>query len=288
MTTTKTNVIIPELMAEAVRGGFAGMEVMAGTGAAIVKTGMPEGKVKVGNTVTVPYFSSIGEAEDLAADGDALTPATLTASGETATVLHSGKAFEITRWAQSGAGDPYKEGSRQILAALKRRIDKALIDAAKADAGWAAYIHDASGLGNGKITYDSITEALALFGDETENLAAFACHSKVFKDLLQIKDSTGRPLWVDQSGPGLPKLTALGIPIVVSDRLAPVATVYPSLVLKKGALAAWIDDAALEVLTDVDVLTNADIAAVHMYWVAHRYLRLDGLAKPGVSILKTK
>ncbi|MFA4974471.1 MAG: major capsid protein, partial [bacterium] len=234
------------------------------------------------------YFASIGEAEDLAADGDALTPATLTESSETSTVAHSGKAFEITRWAQSGTGDPYAEGSRQILVALKRRLDKALIDAAKSATGWGSYTYDRSAIGDGKITYDSLTETLALFGDETGDLAALALHSKVYKDLLQIKDTTGRPLWVDTSGVGLPKLTALGIPIIVSDRLAAVATVYPGLLLKKGALAAWIDDAALEVLTDVDVLTNADIAAVHMYYVVHRYLRYDGLSKPGVAILKTK
>lgn len=287
-TTTKTNIIIPELMAEAVRGGFAGMEIMRGTGAAILKTGMPDGKTKVGETVKVPYFASIGEAEDLVADGDALTPATLAESNETSTVAHSGKAFEITRWAQSGAGDPYAEGSRQILLALQRRLDKALMDAAKSSTGWTAYTYDRSGTGDGKITYDAITEAVALLGDEADNLACLALHSKVYKDLLQIKDSTGRPMWVDSSGPGLPKLTALGIPIVRSDRLAAVATVYPALLLKKNSMAAWIDDAALEVLTDVDVLANSDIAAVHMYYVVHRYNRLDGTSKPGVVRLLTK
>jgi hypothetical protein len=275
-------------MTEAVRPGLAGLVLMGGTGAAVVSTGMPDGKTKVGETVKVPYFTSIGEIETLAADGDALTPTLLTESNEEATVKHVGKAFGITKWARSGVGDPYKEGSRQVLVAIQRGLDKELIDAAKNETGWTDYVYDRSGTGDGKITYDSIVETVGKFGDETEDLACLVMHSKVYRDLLMIKDSTGRPMWVDLSGVGGPRLTALNIPIKISDRLAAVATVYPSLLLRKGALAAWIDDQATEIVTDFDILTNEDIAAIHMYLVTHRYKHVDGMTKPGVAILKTK
>ena len=287
-TTTKDNIIIPEIMTDAVRAGFPGLQLMGGTGAALVQTGMPDGRTQVGNTVKVPYFTSIGEVETLAADGDALTPANLTETDEEAVVKHLGKAFGATKWSRSGASDPYAEGTRQILASVQRGLDTELINAAKSETDWAAYIYDQSVNGDGKITYDAIVETVGKFGDETDDLACIVMHSKVYKDLLMIKDSSGRPIWVDLSGVGGPRLTALNIPIKISDRLTPVATVYPSMLLRKGALVAWIDDEAYEVLTDFDILANSYIAAMHMYAVVHRYKRVDAKNKPGVSILKTK
>jgi hypothetical protein len=284
-TTTKSNVIIPEILADALKGGFAGMPVFSGTGAAIIKTGLSAGRSNVGEEVTVPYFSSLGEAEDLTADGDALTPATLQGTSEKATVRQSGKAFEITRWAQSGVGDPYAEGKRQVLATLGRRIDKGLIEVAKVETGWSDYVNDESSTGAGTLTYDAIVRSLVKFGDENSDLAVFACHSKVYYDLLMIKDSTGRPL-IDTRGE-LPKITPLGIPCKVSDRLTATGGIYPSLLCRKGALVAWVNDQT-EIMQDVDILVGADVMAVHLFWAAHRYVHLDGMAKPGVVILKTK
>jgi hypothetical protein len=34
------------------------------------------------------------------------------------------------------------------------------------------------------------------------------------------------------------------------------------------------------------VLTDSELTAVHMYWVAHLYKRLPGMTKPGVAKLR--
>jgi hypothetical protein len=49
-------------------------------------------------------------------------------------VQHSGKAIEISDWAMLAAqyADPYAELARQIMVAVARRGDKALIDVASA------------------------------------------------------------------------------------------------------------------------------------------------------------
>jgi HK97 family phage major capsid protein len=140
-------------------------------------------------------------------------------------------------------------------------------------------------VGTGYIDYDAIVKARALLGDEAEEFAAFVCHSKVYTDLLKLKDSAGRPLLIEP-GPQ-PRLTILGVPIIQSDRLAAVASVYPSLLLKRNALVAWVNGNVV-VEKDRDILANTDIAAVHLYYAAHRYSKMSGMAKPGVSILKTK
>ena len=58
----------------------------------------------------VPDRIDRAELDDLA-EGNALTPVKLSETSETATVTHSGKAGEITNWAQMTAmyADPYAE-----------------------------------------------------------------------------------------------------------------------------------------------------------------------------------
>jgi hypothetical protein len=284
-TTTKNNVIIAEILVDAVKGGFVGMEVFGGTGAAILKIGMTAGRGSAGQSIKIPYFDDIGDAEELINDGDALTPALLSETEEVSTVRHFGKAVEVTRWAQSGVGNPYDEAKGQLLDVFKRRIDLSLIEAAKDATGWTSFINDVSGTGAGLITPDAIIDTLSVFGDESDNLAALAVHSKVFADIVKMKDASGRPI-VDISL-AVPRYTPLNIPIVKSDRLTATATVYPSLLLRKGALVAWINE-NVSIKEDSDILTDSDVLAVHLYGATHRYLRMGGKTKPGVAILKTK
>jgi len=55
-----------------------------------------------------------------------------------------------------------------------------------------------------------------------------------------------------------------------------------SLIVLPGALAFWYNRAALRVQTDRDILKDSDVAAVHLYRVAHRYRRMPGGTKPGI------
>jgi len=120
----KGDLFVPEALEDAIKGIYAGMSVMKDTGAVLVKTGMPAGKAKVGETITVPYFGTIGELEDLTDDGQALTPRGISQTDETATIRHSGIAIEATWWAQaSSADDPYGEMARQVKLAVERKID---------------------------------------------------------------------------------------------------------------------------------------------------------------------
>lgn len=280
--TKQGDVFSPELLDDALLGQYAGMTVMQKSGAAIFKMGMPAGKAKLGKKVIVPYFGTVGELEDLAADGDALTPKGLATSQEEALVQHSGIALESTAWASlSGVEDPYVEGARQIVVATGRRADKALIDVAIA-AGSGLLTADVYSAGTPrKIDYDLIIDGKMLWGDEQEDIASMVIHSKVKGDMLKLKDSTGRPLYVDGNDGMLDRFA--GIPVLVSDRLAPSSDTpakYTTLLLKKGSLIFWLGEFNSD--EDKDILANSKVTATHIYWAAHRYVRHPNGTKCGV------
>jgi hypothetical protein len=250
-------------------------------------------KLKGGDTVKVPYFDAIGELDDVT-EGNALTPVALAQTSETASVIHSGKAGEITNWAQLTAmfSDPYAEYAKQFAAATMRRIDKNLITAA----GTTTLSNDISGNAGAaaQINYDAMVDAKMKWADEQDasEVSLFVCHSKVFGDMLKLKDSTGRPLVVMNAADGeLPRF--VGMPVAVSDRVTTsgsgASTIYTNLLCKKAALAAWVNGAP-EVLEDRDILTNSKVTAVHTYHVAHLYKRPNGGqgTKPGVVKLLCK
>jgi len=282
--TTRSNLIILEVLADAVAGAWPDRIALFGTGAAVESATLPEA-VRGGDTIKVPLFGSIGEFEDVA-ESAPLTPASLAMTSESSVVQRSGKAVEMTSWAQMAAmyADPYAEAGRQIVEGARRKFDSALV--AKAGATGAGQIEvDRS---TATISYDAIVDGLQAWGDESQNVAAFVVHSKVAGDLRKIKDSNGLPLFTDAKAGGLPSV--LGLPLIISDRAPVIAgtpTKYVSLLIKPGALALWYNRVPI-VETDRDILADTNILACNIYYVAHRYSRLPSSTKAGVVRLITQ
>lgn len=57
---------------------------------------------------------------------------------------------------------------------------------------------------------------------------------------------------------------------------------FRSQLVKKNALAFWFNRALMRLQTDRDILVDADVAAIHLYYAAHRYRRPRGSSLPGV------
>jgi len=280
---TRSNLIIPELLVEAIQGQYAGMTALWGTGAAIVSPTLPASgpsgaKIRGGDKIKIPYFGTIGEMDVLVTENDALTPASLTMSSEEVTVKHAGKAVEISDWAQMAAqyADPYQEFARQMMIAAMRLGDQALIDAAALalPGGLVSTI-------SGNVTYDALVDARMLWNDEQANIVLMTVHSVVYKNMLKLKDTTGRPLLVTPTQESTELARFCGIPVSVSDRNTFSGGKYRSKIVKRGALAFWFSKEPV-VDTDKDILTDSEVAAVHMYYVAHRYARTPGATQPGV------
>lgn len=282
--TKRSDLVIPELLVEAIQGEFAGKILLYGTNAAVVSNTLP-GNKRGGDTVSVPYFGTLGEAE-LLNEGEALTPEGLTETKEQATVQRGGKAFETTEWARMAANaDPYEEAARQFGVIMRRLFDQQLIAAATASLP-SAFINDVTGTPGQLLNYDVVADTTGLWGDQQENIELIAVHSKVYRDLLKLKDTTGRNL-LQLPTEGNEPARIYGIPVVVSDRCKVIAgspNKYESLIIKRDALALWMAESP-RVKTGEDILADSDIVAVHMYFACYRYLRVRGSTYPGV--LKT-
>lgn len=292
--TKRSDIVIPEVLAEAIQGEFAGKTLLNGSGVAVQSNTLPyrAGTTKGGDRVKMPYFGTLGEADDITNEGDALTPDSITEDSDTAAVIHTGKAIETSDWARFAAApgaDPHAEAGRQMAIVLQRRIDKALIDVATASLA-AAFINDVTSTPGLTLNYDIMVDSVYQWGDQQEAIRMLAVHSKVYKDLLKLKDSTGKPLLVMPQGPAdVPMF--MGVPVKVSDKCKAIVvagspTKYESMILKEAAVACWGISEPI-VKTGEDILSLTDLAAVHYFFAPYRYRRVRGSTQPGVIKIVT-
>lgn len=114
-----------------------------------------------GNTITVPKYAYIGDAEDVA-EGVAMGTTVLTASTTTATIKKAGKAVELTDEAVlSGYGDPVGEAQNQLKLAIAAKIDNDCL----AELYKATLASDST---TAVISYDGIVDAVGKFEDEED------------------------------------------------------------------------------------------------------------------------
>ena len=116
---------------------------------------------QAGDTITVPKYAYIGDAEDVA-EGVAMGTTVLTATSTKATVKKAGKAIEITdEAALSGYGDPIGEGASQLGMSIAAKVDNdcydALVKASLKYDGTAAVI-----------SYNGVVNALDKYEDEND------------------------------------------------------------------------------------------------------------------------
>lgn len=117
-----------------------------------------------GDTITVPKYAYIGDAEDVA-EGVQMGTTVLTTSTTQVTVKKAGKAIELTDEAVlSGYGDPMGEGTRQLGMSIANKIDNDCVDAL-----YGASLIKAT---TAKISYDGIVDAIDLFDDENDSNTA--------------------------------------------------------------------------------------------------------------------
>lgn len=286
--TRRSDIIVPEILAEGMPGVFAGMNLLAGSGAVIVNPTLRAGKAQVGDQVKIPRFNTIGEMQDIP-EGGAASVQSLTQGSELATVQHAAIALGVGEWARiAAADDPYAEARRQIMVAVKRKLDAKLIAAARATS-LILNRYDGGGGTDGTLNYDMGADAMALFGDENEegDFVLWGMHSKVKTDLRKTKDSTGRALLSDQQG-SLSRF--MGIGIVQSDKLTASSDSppkYETLLAKQGALAAWINP-DMGIQEDKDILADDVVMAFHLYYCVHLYSRTPTGTRCGVAKVQTR
>ena len=116
---------------------------------------------QAGNTISVPKYSYIGDATDVA-EGAEIATTRLTATTTQATVKKAAKAVEITDEAMlSGTGSPIDEATRQITMSIGAKVDNDILSALKSDS-------DVSVVGTvtSNFNLDLLSNALDTFEDE--------------------------------------------------------------------------------------------------------------------------
>lgn len=128
-----------------------------------------------GDTITVPKFAYIGDAEDVA-EGVECGLTTLEASSEKVTVKKAMKAVGLTDEAVLSAhGDPVGETNNQLALSIASKIDNDCMDALTDETAEGRLIFDGSA---SKLSYDGIVDALDVFEEEVNGEKAMFVHPK--------------------------------------------------------------------------------------------------------------
>lgn len=124
-----------------------------------------------GDTITVPQYAYIGDAEDIA-EGVAAETVKLTTTTTTATVKKAMKAVELTDEAVlSGYGNPVAETNNQIAKAIAAKVDNDAMDALQT----AQLVFDGSAA---NIKYTGIVDAIDIFEEEVNTDKVIFVHPK--------------------------------------------------------------------------------------------------------------
>jgi hypothetical protein len=210
-----------QILTEVVRGAFAQKDAFMGSrmvdaGAIAVNGQMTQDADFIGNEITVPYFGTLGEFV-ANADGNAITPKSISMTNEKGTVTRDSLGFEVSHWARNSGptdGDPYVESARQILAAARRAMDRRCIVAAEG----TPLIHDVfSSSSPQTLNYDVMVDGASKWGDENENVVGLVTHSRTLTDLRKLRYADGKPMLTEGARfNDVPMLA--GVPVLQSDR----------------------------------------------------------------------
>ena len=253
--TKLTNLINPQVMADMIAAELPKKIKMAPF--AVVDTTL---QGVAGNTITIPKFAYVGEAE-VVAEGIAAGTVVLTATSAQATVKKAVKAIELTDEAVlSGYGDPVGEATRQLTMSLADKIDSDCMAAAAA----AANIVDKS---TAAISYNAIVEAVDAFEEEDDEAKVLFIHPKQLTTLR--KDAN----FMDKNkfGADVMMTGAIGMiagcQVVVSKKVPVETSVYKNVIMKAGALALYMKR-GVNAETDRDVLKSTTILKADEHYVA--------------------
>lgn len=144
-----------------------------------------------GDTITVPQYSYIGDAEDIA-EGVAVGTVKLATTTTTAKIKKAMKAVELTDEAiLSGYGNPVGETNNQLAKSIASKVDNDAMDALQ-----KAQL--TSGDGTKAISYAGIVDAVDIFEEEVNSEKVIFVHPKQVTELRKDPDFIARDKYGNQ------------------------------------------------------------------------------------------
>lgn len=206
-----------------------------------------------GDTLTIPTWNYIGDAEDLE-EGVEGKVENLTATSSEVKVKKAVKNVGITDEARlSGYGDPMGQIEHQLAVSLASKVDNDVLKAIKDS---TAKTH------TGTFGIDFIADALVQFGEDIEETTFVYIHPKHLATLRKSPEyvhvANGQVIISGQVG------TVYGCPIVVSNKMEEDAVYF----IRGGAVGIELKrEVAVE--TDRDVLKKQTIVSADRHYMAY-------------------
>lgn len=210
-----------------------------------------------GDTITIPRYEYIGDAEDVA-EGVAMGTTVLTTTTMQSTIKKVGKAVELTDEAVlSGYGDPVGQTADQLAKSIASKIDEDCITAVSE----TVLVYD--GIAN-KISYDGVVNALDLLSEEEFTIPKVVLvHSKQVTQLRldpDFKDINKYPLQTVMKGV---VGEIAGCQVVISNRIREnnEQTGYENIIMQTGSSGEGLPALSIYLKRDLMIESDRDILA---------------------------
>ena len=222
-----------------------------------------------GDTVTLPWYNSIGAADDLT-EASAISAVALTTGSASVQIKEAGKAVEITDTAiLSGYGDPYGQAAQQIVLSMADKVDKDLLTVLSTDiASTMTKYTDAS---TSAIAVPTVSDALELFGEDIDGQKVLLCSPKLYTAIRNTKD------WCPASEYAAGALVRgsvgqiFGCDVIVTNRLRKSNVLQEdAYIVKPGALRLFLKRDSL-VETDRDILKRINVVSITKHYASYLY-----------------
>ena len=192
---------------------------------------------RAGDTVTVPSYSYIGDADDVAEGVECGTVA-LETSTETFTIKKAMKAVDLTDEAVlSGYGNPVGETNTQLAKSIASKVDNDAMDALQT--AQMIYSKDATAI----ISYAGIVNAVDLFEEEVQSEKVMFIHPKQVTQLRLDPDFISADKYNNSVMMKGEIGMIAGVRIVPSKKVALVSKKYHCPIIKLNNDAETEDDA---------------------------------------------
>ena len=213
--TVNKNIIVPEVYAELVNEKVVGNVIVA---QACEVLGDLKGKV--GETLTMPKWAYIGDAEDIVV-GTAMEVSKMKQTSTTATIkMIAAPAIAVNDYDDAvGLGNALNNASKQQGISIARKYDTDAIDEARKT------VLQYKIANKDTVTFDEMNSILGLYGDDcnADDFSFIAIHSKFVPSFLKMDGFVDATKTFTQEGSGIQLNNVLGyfrgIAVVVSDRL---------------------------------------------------------------------
>lgn len=207
---------------------------------------------RAGDTVTLPYYSYIGRATQVA-EGTDIPIKQLTQTTRPVQIVKYGVAAQLTDEAvMSGYGDPLGEAASQIGLSLADAMDNALMGALAGNTN--VYT------GGSSFAPTDLPLALAQFGEENDDTKVLVVPPAFYAQLLTSNWIPASEIAAEVRIRGTVGM-AYGCQVIVSNRMIPGTGATGNLfIVKPGALALFMKrDVMIE--TDRDILNQSTVLA---------------------------